>query len=426
MKKTIKQLKDAKSEALQTMQNLIENAESEDRNLTADEQTAWNEAEKIASDMNDRVERLERSMDFAKTPVTPVTMSTQNVAKTDKDLKRFSFTAAATAAYNGQMDGIVREMHQEARNENKSRLFRGVGIPSIVLESRAASDLPAASGKVKPTDVGSFVDQLQANLALVQAGANFYSGISADRKFPIIAGITSGFVNEAGTDPAGGQAASGSIDAITLSPNKLISQVSMSAEMMTQNVSAEAALQRNMASSIAAAWELALLQNESSTDNGPNSIFHTADAVTATGSITADELFDCEANILGKNFNPAAGRFAYIMNSGALAKIKGAAGTDFVAAFADFAQKQVNGYPYYVTSNVGYQTTANATQDNERLLFGDFSDVHLATFGGLDVISDRYTDAHKGLSRLVIVSLVDGKAARVASSSTSLCKVIVS
>ena len=53
-------------------------------------------------------------------------------------------------------------------------------------------------------------------------------------------------------------------------------------------------------------------------------------------------------------------------------------------------------------------------------MFGDFSDVHLATFGGLDIISDRYTDAAKGLSRLVIVSLVDGKAARVTAGSTSL------
>lgn len=417
MKKTIKQLKDSKNDALQTMQNLIENAESEDRNLSTDEQAAWNEAEKQATDFGARVERLERSMDLSKTPVTPVTMSTQNVGKTDKDLKRFSFTAAAQAAYNGQMEGLVREMHQEARNENKSRLFRGVGIPSIVLESRAAENLPAASGNVKPTDVGSFTDQLQANLALVQAGANFYSGISADRKFPIIAGISSSFVQEDGT---GAPNASGNIDAITLSPNKLISQVSMSAEMMTQNASAEAALQRNMAASISAAWELALLQSEDVTTNGPNSIFHTCDTVAGTASISKEILFALENNILSKNFNPAAGRFAYIMNAGALAKIKEEAGVDYVSAFADFAQKQCNGYPYHVTSNLGFKTASGATQDDERIMFGDFSDVHLATFGGLDIISDRYTDAHKGLSRLVIVSLVDGKAARVTSGSTSM------
>ena len=147
MKKTIKQLKDEKGLALSNMTQLIELSEQEDRNLTTDEQSAFDESEKIASDMDARIKRLERSMELTKTPVTPVTFSTQNVAKSDKDLKRFSFTAAATAAYNGQMDGIVREMHQEARNENKSRLFRGVGIPSIALESRA--NLPAAAAEVR-------------------------------------------------------------------------------------------------------------------------------------------------------------------------------------------------------------------------------------------------------------------------------------
>ena len=273
MKKTVKQLRDAKNEALASMQNLIENAEAEDRNLSTDETNAWNEAEKTANDMTQRVERLERSMQLSKTPVVPVTMGVQNVGKTDKDLKRFSFTAAAQAAYSGQMEGLVREMHSEATSENKTRLFRGVGIPSIVLEQRAA--LPAAAAQVNSTDTGSFIDQLQANSVLVQAGANFYSGISADRKFPIISGIDSGFVNEAGSDPTGGQQPAGSINSITLQPHKLISVVQMSAEMMTQNNSAEAALQRNMARSIAAAWEGALLSGGANTTNGPDNIFFT-------------------------------------------------------------------------------------------------------------------------------------------------------
>jgi len=409
VKKTIKQLKDEKGLALSNMTQLIEIAEQEDRNLTIDEQSAFDESEKIASDMDARISRLERSMELTKTPVTPVTFGTQNVAKSDKDLKRFSFTAAATAAYNGQMDGLVREMHQEARNENQSRLFRGVGIPSIVLETRA--DLPAASAEVAPTEVGSFIDQLQANSVLVQAGCNFYSGISADRKFPIIADIDSGYLAE---DNAG-QAADGAITNVTLSPKKLISVVSMSAEMMTQNASAEAALQRNMARSITATMEAALLGN-GNVAQAPNSIYHTADAVApaVAGDIGTKELIDMEAQILARNYNPSAGRFSYLFNPAVLAKLKAEAGLDYTnGAFIDWANKQINGYNFYVSSNVG-ATLAQAT------LFGDFSDVHLATFGGLDIISDRYTDAHKGISRLVVVSLNDGVAAHTTAGSTSL------
>ena len=412
MKKTLKQLKDERQAALSVMQNLIENAESEDRNLNLDEQATFDENEKTADDMTQRVSRLERSMQLSKTPIVPVTFETQNVGKTDKDLKRFSFTAAATAAYNGQMDGLVRELHQEARNENKSRLFRGVGIPSIVLESRA--DLPAAASQVRPTDVGSFIDQLQANSVLVQAGANFYSGISADRKFPIIADIDSNYLAEDNT----GQAAAGSLTNITLSPKKLISVVSMSAEMMTQNASAEAALQRNMARSISATWEKALLGSADLNVNAPASIYATADAVTpAVGSnVATDDLINMESMILTRNYNPASGRFSYLFNPAVIAKLKAEAGLDYTnGAFIDWANKQINGYNYYVSSNVG-------TAQTQAAMFGDMSDVHLATFGGLDIISDRYTDAHKGISRLVVVSLNDGKAAHVTTGTTSLVK----
>ena len=413
MKKTLKQLKDERQAALSVMQNLIENAESEDRNLNLDEQATFDENEKTADDMTQRVSRLERSMQLSKTPIVPVTFETQNVGKTDKDLKRFSFTAAATAAYNGQMDGLVRELHQEARNENKSRLFRGVGIPSIVLESRA--NLPAAAAQVNPTDVGSFIDQLQANSVLVQAGANFYSGISADRKFPIIADINSGYLAE---DGGSGQAAAGALTNITLSPKKLISVVSMSAEMMTQNASAEAALQRNMARSISATWEKALLGAADLNANAPDSIYKTADDVTPVVGTNVDtaDLINMESMILSRNYNPASGRFSYLFNPAVIAKLKAEAGLDYTnGAFIDWANKQINGYNYYVSSNVG-------TAQTQAAMFGDMSDVHLATFGGLDIISDRYTDAHKGISRLVVVSLNDGKAAHVTTGTTSLVK----
>ncbi len=50
------------------------------------------------------------------------------------------------------------------------------------------------------------------------------------------------------------------------------------------------------------------------------------------------------------------------------------------------------------------------------MLFGDFSDIHLGQFGGLSVLFDPYTNASKGLGRLVVTTLVDGKAARPTST----------
>lgn len=407
MKKTTKQLRDSKQEALDSMQNLINTAESEDRNLSIDEQNAFNEAEKTATDMTQRVERLERSLQLTKTAVAPVSFTTQSI-QDDKDVQAFRFTDAAIAAYNGSMEGQVREFHQEAQNENKGRLFRGVGIPSFALEQRTA--LPAAAGEVKPTDVGSFIDQLQDNLVLGGV-ANFYSGLSADRKFPIVDSVSTSWVSEAGTTAA---TAAGALSNITLSPKKMISVVSMSAEMMVQNKSAEANLQRNMTASIAATWEAALLNNADITD-APASIW-AAGYDSGITTMSLEDLFTLEQQLLEGNFNPANSRFTYLFNPKAITAIKSAMGNEGGSNFQVFDNNNtLNQIPYKVTSALG---KGHATEDNFAALVTG-ANIHMATFGGLDIISDRYTDAAKGLSRLVIVNLVDSKMSRETNAAGS-------
>ena len=267
MKKTLKQLKEERQISLDEMTALINLAETEDRNLTTDEQTSFDKVELNVEDLGTRIDRLERSMKLAS--VNPTSFETQDVKKDDKDLKRFSFAEAARQAYTGNLTGIVKEMDAEARNESPGQAFRGVGIPIAAL-TRAAANLPGATAKAAGTDVGSFVDQLQANSVLIGAGANFLTGLSSDRKFPIIGDIASSFVTEAGyTTSTTEVAASGSIDEITLAPKKIISLVQMSAELMQQNAAVEGALQANMASSVMATFEKALLQKAATTTNGP-------------------------------------------------------------------------------------------------------------------------------------------------------------
>ena len=399
MNKTLKQLREERQVSLDEMTALINVAEAEDRNLTDDEQKSFDATEKNVNDLASRIDRLERSLELAKN--NPVSFKTQDVAKTDKDLKRFSFGAVAKAAYTGQLDGIIKEMDTEARMEAPGQMFRGVAVPSIALQTRAAL------GEQAGVEVAPFVDQLQANSVLVQAGANFYSGLTADRKFPIISSISSTFIGE-NLDGATDVAESGAFSTVTLEPNKLISVVGMSAELMAQNPGVEAALQRNMAQAITAQWEKNLLADADAT-GGPASIFALANEVadSATALAIAD-IFTMETNVLANNINPAAARLAYIFDAAGLGGAKTLAGKEYVAGFMDNFQKQINTYPYHVSSNVGNAASGIAQQ----VLFGDFSDIHLGQFSGLSVLFDPYTNASKGLGRLVVTTLVDGKAAR--------------
>ena len=69
------------------------------------------------------------------------------------------------------------------------------------------------------------------------------------------------------------------------------------------------------------------------------------------------------------------------------------------------SDKTFLGYFAFTSSNVG-GTAGTGTN----YMLGDFSKVHIAQFGGLDVIYDIYTNAGTGEPRYVITSLVDGDA----------------
>ena len=99
------------------------------------------------------------------------------------------------------------------------------------------------------------------------------------------------------------------------------------------------------------------------------------------------------------------------MNPLAYKAVKTFAQVDSVSSMYDMRDKTVNGYFSFVSSNVG-----NGLSSKEATLFGDFSRVHIAQFGGLGILFDPYTNAATGLPRMVITSLY-GAAATQASSA---------
>ena len=77
-----------------------------------------------------------------------------------------------------------------------------------------------------------------------------------------------------------------------------------------------------------------------------------------------------------------------------------------VSALYDNVDKTVNSYFGFVSSNVA----SSGAGSKDHVLMGDFSKVHIAQFGGLDILFDPYTNAGTGEPRMVVTSLVDGDA----------------
>jgi len=386
--KTSKLYKEERAEVIEKMESLVSSAEG--RDMTSDEQVSFDSLNTKVEELNGMAQRAES---FEKLQATKAVKEvTEN---TPKEVREYSFQDAMKAAYSGSLTGLVKEMDQEARNEARytGQMYKGIAIPSSVLEARAIT-----TSNVNEVETMSFTDQLQANLVLASAGANFYSGVK-NMKFPVISGITTTFVGET----SGSVSAAGSATSETLSPQKCISIVEISAEAMTQNAGIEAAIRRNMAASVAAQLEKNLLAAADNSDGGPQSIL--ADAADGGATLDAAALLAMESTVLGNNVPLLGGRFAYLCNPDALSVIKGLAQVASVSPIYDNRDKTINSYFSFVSSNVG-----NKASNFDSVLFGDFSRVHIAQFGGLDVLFDPYTSAASGVGRMIATSLVDGNA----------------
>ena len=398
-------LKEERSDIISQLEAIKDVATTESRDLSSDEN---NEVDGLITEVDNLDAKIKRAEKLETIKRNSAVVSGVVSTNVPKEIEDYSFQSAMRAAYTGNVEGLVKEMDQEGRSNarNTGQTFKGLAIPSTIL-TRAA----VGTAAVNATETMSFTDQLEANLVMSSAGANFYSGIE-DMKFPVISGVNSYFQPEEG-GTAG--AANGTASSLTLSPKKLISVVNVSNEALTQNVSLEAALRRNMAQSIAAHLEKALL-GETDISNGPTSIFLDAAAgsVAAFSSTTALAL---EAAVLNAGVQLEGARMAYLMNSSAYQAIKAAAMVSNVSPAYDMREKLVNSYFSLFSSNVGLH---GGTAGKDAVLFGDFSKVHIAQFGGLDVLYDPYTNGATGEPRMIVTSLVDGNAVQNGAAFANL------
>jgi len=397
-------LKEERASLMENLSTMVTLAESETRELTKAETTEFDSVSAKIDSINTNIERAEKLESLNASMAA--TSGVKQEIKQPKEVSEYRFTDAVAAAYSGRLDGLVKEMDEEAKLESRGKLMQGVCIPSSVLHARAVTT--ASPG----TDLGSYIDQLFNNSVLIEAGANYYSGLVADRAFPVISGMSSSFVAENNTTDVDG---AGTLTPLTLSPTKLISVVDMSAELMAQNVGAEAAFRRNMAASQMATFEGALLTSGNNIGNAPQSIFSAL--FDAGNAITAAVAVAMEGAIIGGGVNPSLNKLSWILNGAALTSAKAAVLVTAVSALLDPRDKTLNGYNYYCSSNVG-NTDGSAPATSVEAVFGDFSKVHIGQFGGLSLIYDPYTRAAQGLGRIVATNLMDGKVAQIPSTAT--------
>ena len=331
-------------------------------------------------------------------------LEAQDVGMTEKEVKRFSLVRAIHALAN-PTDRRAQEAARfefdcsDAASEQYGRAAQGIMLPAEVLRNWKR-DLNSTDEAPLFTDDfrgGDFIDVLRNASSVMQAGARMLGGLSGDVKIPkkTAAASATWIATEGGVSTESEM----TVGQVSMTPKTLGAFTDITRQLLIQSsLDVEALVRDDLAQAIALAIDLAGLEGSGSSGQ-PTGILNTSGVNTVTAFAAANptfaEVVTLETAVAEDN--ALMGNLAYIMPAamyGALKTTEKASGT---AQFVVEPGGTINGYRGIV-SNQG--TAGN-------LYFGNFSDLLVGMFGGLDIVVDPYTASTSGTIRVVALQSID-------------------
>lgn len=340
-----------------------------------------------------------------------------SIGMTDKDLQRYSMMKVVRALANPtdaraqKAAKFEMELSQEAERKY-GKEARGILIPDDVL-SRAfnaggAADTP--TGSVTGENLvdnqlmaGSFIDMLRNRTALMRM-ARTMGGLVGNVDIPKQTGGAMAYWLGEGEDAT---ETSPSVGQLTMSPKTVAAFTDITRRLMMQSTpDAESIVRNDLASAVALAIDLAGFYGTGGDQptgianvSGINAVDFAAD-----GKPTYAEAVKMESEIAADNADVDS--MGYVMNSGMRGHFK------TTEKFGG-----TNGSPIWEPGNTvnGYSTEVTNQIQSGDVFFGNFADMIVGMWGGLDLTVDPYSLSKSGGTRLVVFQDVDMMVRRVES-----------
>lgn len=317
-----------------------------------------------------------------------------------KEVQRYSLMRMINARANlGDYDAQRAAAFEiECANEmtkKMGRQARGFYVPYDVLVSKRDLTVgnAASAGNLVANELltGSFIELLRARMVIGSLGVQYLTGLVGDIDIPRQTGTaTTYWVAEQGAPTKSNQI----IDKVNMSPKTVGAKTVISRKLRQQSsLDVEAMVQRDLATALALEMERAVI-NGSGASNQPRGVLNVSGIgnITAGGPLTWQTIVDLETHVAVANAD--MGSRAYLTN----ARVRGALkSTSKVSGQNGFIWENgstpVNGYNTAVTdlvpSNLGGGT-------DSAIIFGNFNDLIIGMWGGLDVLIDQYTGGDQG------------------------------
>jgi len=395
------ELRQERAGLIQEANVMLEACKTEARDFTEDEQSSYDEKMNLIDKLKKDIETVERqeSLNAEIATKTPKVEIMENKDKSS-EVRGYSLFKALSGFMNNTLDGVEKELHDEAVAEARAagRTINGLGIPSRLLEQRA--EVTQTASGIAPTVVMGYQEALREASVFNQVGANILTGLSADTRLPITGKQAVAWEGEVDAAADGG-AVFGKLD---LTPIRLSSYVDISKQLLLQNgMGAQQAIVADLGRAAGAKIDAAMFAAADVT-SAPGAIAATSGVGTfteasysANASIMSDFVEAESALAVNEGLQ---GSLAYVANPVLMKDLKQSA--QVAAVSAGVQGNLVNGYPTYYTNGCTSDGAASAD-----FLFGDFSKLFIGMFGGLDITVDPYSKAINGEVRLIVNQYID-------------------
>jgi HK97 family phage major capsid protein len=333
-------------------------------------------------------------------------LESQSIGMTKNEVKRFSLVRAINALANphdrrAQEEAAFEFECSRAASEQYGRTAQGVMLPSDVLRNWTRDINTSDDSNMLTEDFrgGDFIDVLRNQSSVMQAGARILNGLQSDVKIPKKA--TASSAAWLATEGASVAESEPTFSQISLSPKDLGAFTEVTRRMIQQStLDIEALIRDDLAQSIATAMDLAALAGTGS--SGQPTGIKTTSGINTVSFGAAVDLIPTFAQVVQMETEVAAdnalqGNLAYILPAsmyGALKTVEKAANT---AQFVIEPGGTMNGYKAIVSN----QCTAGD------LYFGNFSDLLVGMWGGLDILVDPYTNSKSGTILIRAIQSMD-------------------
>ena len=415
--KSIRELRHERAGLIEKARQLVDSVDQQKRAMNEQESRDYDDFMAKIDEIGAEIEKREKLQSLE--AELAQNQNDTHIGMSRDDLRNYSLLRAIRAAANNDWRGA--ELEREASVATAERLGmqpQGFFVPQDWLEARSAEqrDLvvgtPTAGGNLVATDLQAqnFIEMLRNRMILRQAGARYLGGLVGDVAIPKqTGGATAYWVAESGA-PTESQQAVGqvpltphTVGAFTDISRKLLKQSSIDVEMFVRN---------DLAAILGIAIDRAGLHG-SGADNQPLGVAATSGIGSVVGGTngaapTWANIVDLETAVAVDNAD--IGNLACITN----AKVRGVLkktlldATYGVGMVWPVNSREINGYTAHVTNQVADNLTKGTSVGVcSAIFFGNWADLIIGMWGGLDILVDPYTGSTSGTVRVVALQDVD-------------------